>query len=487
MTAYYNEIDPNAANWLRWLIDHNHIAPGFVDTRSITELQPDDLTGYTQVHFFAGIGGWSLAARLAGWPDERPLWTGSCPCQPFSVAGKGAGTADERHLWPDFHRLIRACRPTVVMGEQVAGAAGYGWFDGVAADLARENYASRYVDIPACAVDAPHIRSRLYWIAVEHPARIGRGEGRPEPEFRSGRAAVAGADAPEPLATPQSQHGGRDEPRRGSQGRAADGRADAGSRDAGNLGNAIGARLEGQRGHGDRGAGWPQPDRPTAAPNGSFWADAEWITCHDGKARRTQPGLPMLVDGAAAGLADVLRGIVRTAKEGALDHANNHRDAAEAVRMVRGEDGAETLFQRCIGMRFELPSAAFLLDFLLNVEAALDAPEHRSGGAKARHEDGGAGMRGLRGVVAAVRSSHRRQPEEQSAVESADALHGLPFLLARCAEASWLATDRANAGTISLPAIKSGRVAAWRGFGNAINPVLAAEVIGAFLDVETCE
>jgi DNA (cytosine-5)-methyltransferase 1 len=65
------------------------------------------LRGFTQCHFFAGIGVWSYALRLAGWPDDRPVWTGSCPCQPFSAAGKGAGFADERHLWPAWHHLIR--------------------------------------------------------------------------------------------------------------------------------------------------------------------------------------------------------------------------------------------------------------------------------------------------------------------------------------------------------------------------------------------
>ena len=263
MNAYYNEFDPAAAEWLRWLIAQGHIAPGVVDSRSITEVLPDDLIGFTQCHFFAGIGGWSYAARLAGWPDDRPLWTGSCPCQPFSVAGKGGGVDDARHLWPDFFRLIGARRPLVVMGEQVAGSAGYGWLDGVRADLAGEGYASRGVDIPACAVDAPHIRSRLWWCAL--------------------------ADA-------ESQRGGRDEPQRGSEERAADGRTDAG----GDLGNAIGAGLEGQRGDGNDGTGRAQPYRPVAPPdgcNGTFWSAAEWLACHDGKARRSQPGVPMLVDG----------------------------------------------------------------------------------------------------------------------------------------------------------------------------------------------
>ncbi len=84
MTAYYNEFDPAAEAWLRELIKAGEIAPGDVDTRSIEDVRPSDLRGYTQCHFFAGIGGWSLALRMAGWPDDRPVWTGSCPCQPFT-------------------------------------------------------------------------------------------------------------------------------------------------------------------------------------------------------------------------------------------------------------------------------------------------------------------------------------------------------------------------------------------------------------------
>ncbi len=163
--AYYNEIDPDAVRILQALIAEGVIAPGDVDSRSIKDVHPNDLRGYSQVHLFAGGGIWSVAARLAGWPDDRPLWTASCPCQPFSVAGKGGGRDDPRHLWPDCFRLIYARRPAVIMGEQVAGAAGRAWFDGVSADLERDRYACRAVDIPACAVDAPHIRQRLYWLA----------------------------------------------------------------------------------------------------------------------------------------------------------------------------------------------------------------------------------------------------------------------------------------------------------------------------------
>lgn len=156
--AYYNDTNKAAVAVMRELIADGVIAPGDVDDRSIEDVQPDDLAGYTQVHFFAGGGLWSVAARIAGWPDERLLWTGSCPCQPFSVAGKGAGKNDPRHLWPHFLRLIRGARtagfgPPVIMGEQVSGKAGYGWLDGVRADLAAEGYACRARDIPALAAE----------------------------------------------------------------------------------------------------------------------------------------------------------------------------------------------------------------------------------------------------------------------------------------------------------------------------------------------
>lgn len=164
MSAYYNEIDPYAADWLRNLIRRGLIAPGDVDTRSIVDVRPDDLRGYTQCHFFAGIGVWSYALRRAGWPDERPVWTGSCPCQPFSAAGKGDGFADERHLWPFWHHLIRVCRPETVFGEQVASKDGLGWLDLVQSDMEGERYALWPVDLCAAGVGAPHIRQRLWFV-----------------------------------------------------------------------------------------------------------------------------------------------------------------------------------------------------------------------------------------------------------------------------------------------------------------------------------
>ena len=183
MTAYYNEWEPYAAQWLRNLIAAGHIAPGDVDERDIRTISADELKGYTQCHFFAGIGGWSIALRLAGWPDDRPVWTGSCPCQPFSVAGKGKAQSDERHLWPVWFKLIAEARPAVVFGEQVAGAIAHGWWDDAADDLEREGYETGAAVLPACSVGAPHKRDRLWFVA--QPV-IDRPQGRPRQPAASG-------------------------------------------------------------------------------------------------------------------------------------------------------------------------------------------------------------------------------------------------------------------------------------------------------------
>src|SRR3990167_403826 len=272
MPAYYNEFDPYAAQWLRNLIARGLIAPGDVDERSILEVTIDDLRGYEQCHFFAGIGGLSAALRLAGWPDGRPVWTGSCPCQPFSAAGKQRGSDDERHLWPAFFRLIGERRPATVFGEQVAGAAGLAWLDHVCADLEDAGYAAAAADLPACRGGAPHPRQRLFW--------------------------VAHAELPERRKIDVHGENGRDRTNK----RRPEACGTVGARgeicalgDAGNEGLAQREWFRGISG-GPSGTGEGQAAERTSLHLGA-WADLEWIECSDGKARPTQPGLFPLAHG----------------------------------------------------------------------------------------------------------------------------------------------------------------------------------------------
>jgi len=180
MSAFYNENDPGKAEWLRNLMAADVIAPGVVDERDIRDITPAELAGYTQCHFFAGVGIWSYALRQAGWADDRPVWTGSCPCQPFSSAGQRKGTGDERHLWPAFFHLISQCAPAVVFGEQVASPDGLAWLDLVQADMEGAGYALGAVDTCAAGFGAPHIRQRLYFGAE----RVANSEHTPEERQR---------------------------------------------------------------------------------------------------------------------------------------------------------------------------------------------------------------------------------------------------------------------------------------------------------------
>lgn len=162
--VYYNENDPYAVRWLKNLMRENLIPKGVIDDRSIEDVKSNELRGFTQCHFFAGIAGWALALQIAKWPNHRHVWTGSCPCQPFSVAGKKEGIKDKRHLWPAWFNLIRKCNPSTVFGEQVARAFTAGWFDMVADDLEKEGYKVGSSILPACSVGAPHRRDRLFFV-----------------------------------------------------------------------------------------------------------------------------------------------------------------------------------------------------------------------------------------------------------------------------------------------------------------------------------
>lgn len=305
MSAYYNEIDQFAAQWLRNLIAGGMIAPGDVDERSIVDVRAADLVGYGQCHFFAGIGVWSYAIRSAGWSDDAPIWTGSCPCQPFSDAGRKRGTEDERHLWPEFFRLIAECRPGVVFGEQVASRDALAWLDVVQADLEGAGYAVGAVDTCAAGYGAPHIRQRLYWVADADAKRWNRKHALLRQDARcdlpeaSGRGEV-GRMGDANCAGVQGVTGRRTRTENGSgrgwevdwcvgDGAGSSGKVSAVG-DAGCQGLAVGQRPEDGRGA-IRHEG--ETIAEVGAVNG-YWADAEWIYCLDGKHRPTKPGVTPL-------------------------------------------------------------------------------------------------------------------------------------------------------------------------------------------------
>ena len=364
MTAYYNEIDPYAAQWLRNLIAAGHIAPGVVDERDIRDVLPSELTGYTQCHFFAGIGGWSYALRLAGWTDDRPVWTGSCPCQPFSAAGRGDGFADERHLWPAWHWIILECRPSIVFGEQVASKDGLKWLDLVQADMEGASYAVGAADLCAAGVEAPHIRQRLGFVA--HADRGGQSGLRRRWQARvDERGAQGGVLAHANFGT--SGQGGA-QPRGGDHGGDAEQGPRLGSRRSfGAVAHDERARLEEQR----QQQAWREcaPAERSGAPSwmaytdgrhacaereqrsgqhgqqpshggalGGPWRDAEWLPCIDNTWRPAKPGAFPLAHGVPG----------RVGKLRAYGNAIVPQVFAEfiaASREALGEDGVVTLRQ----------------------------------------------------------------------------------------------------------------------------------------------
>ncbi|MGH6422073.1 DNA cytosine methyltransferase [Klebsiella michiganensis] len=354
--AYYNEIDPFAAQWLRNLIAAGHIVPGEVDERSIEDVRPDDLRGFTQCHFFAGIGVWSHSLRLAGWPDDRPVWTGSCPCQPFSAAGKGDGFADERHLWPAFFHLISELRPQHVFGEQVAAGNANTWFDLVQADMEGVGYAFGLVPFTSAGIGAPHIRERAYWVANANSVisdRRGNVRAPGRDEYSNGGDDVRLADASgERIRAKESaevngekgeipiqiwQQRIRTDPWTGSAPAFC------------GLGNANITRLEGLGGN-DGAAGRERATGPAAASGlhsrplevNGFWRDADWLLCRDGKWRPVEPGTFPLVDWAAARMGRVEPGVARVASSnrvGRLKGYGNAINAQAAAAFIRAYMG----------------------------------------------------------------------------------------------------------------------------------------------------
>ena len=154
---------------------------------------------------FSGIGGFDLAAEWMGWENvfhcewnefgqkvlqyywpnaisydniketdftihrgRIDILTGGFPCQPYSAAGKRKGKEDERHLWPEMLRAIREIQPRWIVGENVYGLVNWSGglvFDEIQADLEAEGYEVQPVILPACAVNAPHRRDRVWFVA----------------------------------------------------------------------------------------------------------------------------------------------------------------------------------------------------------------------------------------------------------------------------------------------------------------------------------
>ena len=292
MPAYYNENDPYAAQRLRNLITANLITKGDVDERSVLDVRPDDLKPYIRCHFFAGIAGWDLALQLAAFPADREVWTGSCPCQPFSAAGQGGRFADERHLWPYWFHLIEQRKPATIFGEQVASKAGLDWFDLVFTDLEGAGYAVGVSDLGAASVGAPHIRQRLWFVAdAMQPAGEWRTRG-----FLGAQASLGGARELNGYCADRFADGGE------ARGRLAD----AASKQMGlpgqprPLGDANGNGRQARLIKSGMAREPRQEGYPFERPGALAWADLEWLPCTDGKARPTKPGIFPLVDGIPA-------------------------------------------------------------------------------------------------------------------------------------------------------------------------------------------
>jgi DNA (cytosine-5)-methyltransferase 1 len=264
MTNYYNEFNPQSAAMLKQMMLDRIIPHGDVDTRPIQEVQAHEIKGYKQCHFFAGIGGWSIALKLAGWPSDRPVWTGSCPCQPFSSAGKQKGKKDERHLWPVWFRLIQELRPSIVFGEQVERAIAHGWLDDVYQGLESEGYAVGSAVLPACSVGAPHKRDRLWFVGhAEHDGSHGR--------------QVEGGNGPAVCDNAQGQDSAIQ------------------FEGASQSGNVADSGKQRSQGHG--GFGKKHDTQGRQAEERHPWQSGVWIDCPDGKQRLVESSIPLLADG----------------------------------------------------------------------------------------------------------------------------------------------------------------------------------------------
>ena len=141
-----------------------------------------EATGYYKTTLFSEIDPFCQKILKKHWPNvpiipdvrdingkeiETDVLVGGFPCQPFSVAGKRKGKEDERHLWPEMFRIIKEARPSIVIGENVPGIINTQMALGqCVSDLEGEGYKVQPVVLPACGVNAPHRRYRVFIIAM---------------------------------------------------------------------------------------------------------------------------------------------------------------------------------------------------------------------------------------------------------------------------------------------------------------------------------
>lgn len=537
--AYYNEIDPFAAQWLRNLIDAGLIAPGEVDERGIEDVLPNELTGYTQCHFFAGIGVWSYALRQAGWSDNRPVWTGSCPCQPFSQAGKGKGFADERHLWPAWYWLLEQCRPPIIVGEQVAGKSAGPWIDLVQSDLEALDYAFGCVPFPSAGVGAPHIRDRAYWVATEgvdnssssrrkrsqqksknetwdetrmrmpgegcRVSRLADNEGerwpgellRTERRLSESRAAKNGSSGrmgnPDGEPSQRRTRGISGAQTESSNKRHSNGRYDNRYSDAGEISGMAHPNSNGRstRSESTPTAGYGHPpgtegsnDRSgSTGPANSLWSAADWLYCRDGKWRPVEASPQPLADGSAESLGRVCPSIITQAEEAVNAAAVETKSEPTALlRNLLDALSAEAPRLWTVGGLPGLYEAPFLLAFLRQLT---EQGWHFSKSCSLpRPKATQIEMRGLWDCRAITGAPHQRGLDGQSIGECADPVHILSSLLSRVAQEAWGNAHQAYAEVgFPLGHNAPARVGRLRAYGNAINAEVAKEFIKAYMSI----
>lgn len=521
---YYNEFDPFSAAWLRLLIKNRHIPNGYVDERDIRDVKPSDLKGYAQCHFFAGVGGWSKALDLAGWPRDRPVWTGSCPCPPFSSAGKGqtcpdCGSkrnlphpsktgfficldcgcnrhADERHLWPEFSRLIRECAPPTVFGEQVASKDGRTWLDVVQADLQNSRYATVGADICAAGVGAPQIRQRLWFGAQRLVNGLQSGlEGhawhvedftKPERNDKVSGRPVASPGASNGLANANrgkcngwSEITGRNHGF-GHDARRAEGHSiDAAHRVTDRL-DTTPHRHEGrerittQERHGPCRNAIPAMRQPAASPTNGFWRDADWLYGRDEQWRPVESASQRMANGVS-----LVLGHLRPEDEREIvDATESNGTRAEILQALRNGNAPEAIWQS-VGRCVSFQAATILLAVLC--EQSWKLGQVGNGGAQSRPPNGETYVQSLRAISTYdARTPQRWYPDKQRSEELRNIVSELSQNSPSFRELVTILNDH---GPSPLSIKSPARVGRLRGYGNAIVPQVAAEFIEAFVDV----